>query len=61
MRNGSKIILGIILIFLGMVFLADNLGWDIADKVWEGVARFWPTIIIYVGASRIYRGLRLKK
>ncbi len=61
MRNGSKIILGTVLIFLGLVFLADNLGLDIADKVWEWVARLWPTIIIYVGASRLYRGLRLKK
>ncbi len=60
MKNGSKIVLGILLIFLGGVFLAENLGYEAVEVVWDWVAKLWPSIIIYVGISRLYRGLRLK-
>jgi len=45
-NNGGRIVWGIILILLGLIFLLQNLGyWEIGDLI----RRFWPVIFILIG------------
>ena len=48
---------GITLVVLGIVFLANNLGWLDFDRL----ARFWPLLLIAAGVFFIQASLRKKK
>jgi len=52
-RHGS--FWGIVLVALGLVFLADNLGWVCWDLP------FWPVVMIIGGAYLIYTSGRREK
>ncbi len=47
---------GIILIVIGLVFLLNNLDFEI----WDFFARLWPVILIAWGGWKLYYGLKEK-
>ena len=44
---------GIILIFIGLLFLVENFMGAMA--AWRLVGRYWPLILIYIGLRKLYR------
>lgn len=58
MKTG-KIVWGMFLIFLGLVFLLDNL--DIINFYWGSVWRFWPVVFILSGVNMLMSRLENKK
>jgi len=59
MSNGKRkdsLIWGLILVVLGLLFLLDNLNFNI--DVWHELANFWPVILILWGAWKLYLGLK---
>ncbi len=48
----EKVIWGLILIFIGTVFLLNNFG--LIDFYWSSVWRFWPLIFIITGANMLF-------
>jgi len=48
----EKVIWGLILIFIGAVFLLNNFG--VIDFYWGSVWRFWPIIFILIGANMLF-------
>lgn len=57
MKTG-KIVWGMFLIFLGLVFLLDNL--HIINFYWGSVWRFWPVVFILIGMNMIMSRLQNK-
>ena len=57
MKTG-KIVWGMFLIFLGLVFLLDNLA--IINFYWGSVWRFWPVIFILIGMNILLSRLENK-
>lgn len=57
-RNGfavtPRVIFGLVVIFVGVAFLLDNMGLVNAEHLW----RFWPFAIILWGLSKIMEGSR---
>ena len=51
----EKVIWGMILIFIGAVFLLNNFG--VIDFYWGSVWRFWPIIFILIGANMLFSRL----
>ena len=51
----EKVIWGLILIFIGTVFLLSNFG--VIDFYWGSVWRFWPIIFILSGANMLFSRL----
>jgi phage shock protein C len=47
----SRNLAGVVLIFLGAVLLAGNLGW----APWLTWGRFWPAVLVFVGAALLLR------
>jgi Domain of unknown function (DUF5668) len=47
--TGNKIA-GLILVLLGVAFLAHNLGWFSFSALWK----FWPVVLIGLGASMLF-------
>lgn len=47
----EKIVWGLILIFVGTIFLLDNM--NVIDFYWRSVWRFWPVIFILIGANML--------
>lgn len=47
----EKIVWGLILIFIGSVFLLEN--FNLIDFYWSSVWRFWPVIFILIGADML--------
>jgi uncharacterized integral membrane protein len=56
-KRNDPLIWGIILIVLGLIFLLQNVDID----AWGFVARLWPLILIFWGASKLYYGLKEKR
>ena len=50
--RGSALTAGLILIALGVIFLAENI-YD-PFSAWHLIARYWPVILIIVGLKRLY-------
>lgn len=51
--EGSKVAFGVVLVIIGLIFLAESLG------VTEfGIRELWPLILIGVGAVILYERLR---
>jgi hypothetical protein len=48
----EKVIWGLILIFIGAVFLLNNFG--VVNFYWGSVWRFWPIIFILIGANMLF-------
>ena len=48
---------GLIILVLGMLFLLKNFGLEI--NVWHLLGKYWPLILIYIGAKNIF--LYMKK
>lgn len=51
----EKVIWGLILIFIGAIFLLSNFG--VIDFYWGSVWRFWPVIFILAGANMLFSRL----
>jgi hypothetical protein len=49
---GGALIAGLILIALGAIFLIE--GFYAPFSAWRLIARYWPLILIIIGAKRIY-------
>ena len=58
MKTG-KIVWGMILIFIGTIFLLDN--FNVIDFYWSSVWRFWPVIFILIGANMLLSRVGNKK
>lgn len=50
--KAEKVIWGLILVFIGGVFLLNNFG--VIDFYWRSVWRFWPLIFIVIGANMMF-------
>jgi len=48
-RGEGRLVMGLIVISLGVLFLLENLGYVYVRDIWE----FWPVILIVLGASRM--------
>lgn len=55
----EKIVWGMILIFIGTIFLLDN--FNVIDFYWGSVWRFWPVIFILIGANMLLSRFGNKK
>ncbi len=51
---GSHIVSALVLIGLGLFFLARNLGW-IDGTLWGLVATWWPVILVAVGLGMLFK------
>ena len=49
--------LSIFLIIIGLVFLIDNLGY-IDISISQIITTYWPVILIWIGAEKLYRDLK---
>jgi hypothetical protein len=49
MKNYSKVVLGVILIVLGIVFLGNNYNWFNIDVSFRHLAKWWPLLLIVGG------------
>lgn len=60
-RGHDKTVSGTILVVLGIIFLLNNL--DITDiRIWDDVIfKFWPLVLIYIGAKNLISYLKSKK
>lgn len=47
----GKVMAGLILIFFGILFALESLGWAAGFQIWE----FWPVILIVVGINHVVR------
>ena len=52
-RSGEAMAFGVVLVIVGLIFLAESLG--ITDA---GIRELWPLILIGVGAVILYERLR---
>ncbi|MGB4774824.1 MAG: DUF5668 domain-containing protein [Daejeonella sp.] len=50
--KSEKVIWGLILVFIGVIFLLSNFG--IINFYWLSVWRFWPLIFIVIGANMMF-------
>ena len=48
---GGALTAGLILIIIGVVFMLEN--FDPSFQIWN-VLRYWPLILILIGARRLY-------
>jgi hypothetical protein len=48
-RNSARIVMGLVVIAIGVLFTLDKLGYVRAGDFWE----YWPVILIAVGIGRI--------
>lgn len=50
-RRGSagRVVLGLFLLALGVLLLADNLGYEVPGSVWS----YWPLLLVALGAVKL--------
>ena len=48
-RANSRLFLGVVLLAVGMLLLADNLGYDLPFRLWQA----WPLIVVALGAIKM--------
>ncbi len=58
MKNSSRFILGVLLIFLGVIFLVEQTGFfgRFGISLWKLIWTFWPLILIFFGAKLLTEG-----
>lgn len=49
-KDGGNVVAAFLLIFIGLLFLANNLGF-VPWTVWSDLWRFWPVILILLGVQ----------
>ena len=49
-RHRGSFVLGVVLLAVGALLLADNLGFDLPFRLWEA----WPLLIVALGAIRLF-------
>ena len=54
-RPGDRLVWGLILIAVGVLFLLQNV---LNIEVWDYAWKFWPLILILWGAQKVLDGLR---
>lgn len=59
-KKGETIFWGILIILLGLLFLSRNLGWTDLN-IWEIATKYWPLILVYIGARNIVTYYMQKK
>ncbi|MGA2911459.1 MAG: DUF5668 domain-containing protein [Candidatus Levyibacteriota bacterium] len=47
-KHSGESVLGLVILFIGILFLFNNLGL-VPWSVWNGLWKFWPVIIILIG------------
>ncbi len=50
---------GVLVLLLGVLFLLKNLGLNL--NIWHFLGKFWPMILIFIGAKNIIIHLSRKK
>src|SRR5437016_13140271 len=58
-RSAGGIFWGLILIAVGGLFLARNLGYSI--PIWRGIARYWPLLLIVWGGLKLVDYFRYRR
>jgi hypothetical protein len=53
-RRVSRLIGGALLLFVGVLFLLQNLGWLDAGRLWD----WWPLVLVWIGLSRMFAPIR---
>ena len=52
-HKGGGYLAGFFLIFIGLVFLLNNLGF-LPNSIWNEIWKFWPLIIIIIGIQVLF-------
>jgi multisubunit Na+/H+ antiporter MnhB subunit len=47
-KHGDGVLVGLVLVFIGIVFLLSNLGL-VPSNIWNEVWKFWPVLFILFG------------
>ncbi len=55
-KQRGNLVWGTILVILGLIFLLENLGYDL----WEYVGKLWPVILIIWGLSKLQAALKTR-
>jgi LiaF transmembrane domain len=50
----GKIVVGVVLVLLGLAFLAERQGWLGIDHAW----RLWPLILVFIAIGKLSEGAR---
>lgn len=58
-RKAEPLFWGLILLIIGLLFMLDNFGIDI--DIWEIIGKFWPMILIAIGAKNVWLHYQNKK
>jgi len=58
-KKQESLFWGIVLLLVGVLFLADNLGFDI--DIWDIIADFWPVVLIGIGLKGVLQHFANKK
>lgn len=53
----SNLIWGLILVIIGLIFLADNLGWAHLS-FWRIIRDWWPLLIIWAGVDMLFKAYK---
>jgi hypothetical protein len=48
-RRTGQLVMGVVLLVVGAAFLADRLGYWVAEDIW----RYWPVILIAMGLGKV--------
>ncbi len=59
-KKSETILWGVLIIFLGIIFLSKNLGLTDID-IWDIATTYWPLILIYIGGRNIVLYIKQKK
>ena len=51
-RRSGALVAGVVLITIGLIFLLENFYRSIS--FWGIVSRYWPVILILIGANKLY-------
>jgi putative Mn2+ efflux pump MntP len=57
-RKQESLFWGIVLLIIGVLFLVDNLGFNI--DIWDIIGDYWPIILIAIGIKNIWQHFMAK-
>jgi lia operon protein LiaF len=58
-RKQESLFWGVVLLLIGLLFLLDNIGFDI--DIWDIIGDYWPVILIVIGAKNIWQHYSAKQ